>query len=80
MGGFSGKTRANDERGPRWILFKKCAKGFQQKWEVLLVGFPSTDGDDLVLFGDGRVELKDIGLNRVRNAVDFGGIDPEAGG
>ena len=43
-----------------------------------MVRFPAPDGDDLVLFGDGRVELKDIGLNGVRNTVNFGGIDPEA--
>ena len=45
-----------------------------------MVRFPAPDGDDLVLLGDGGVELKDIGLNGVRNTVDFGGIDPETGG
>ena len=44
-----------------------------------MVRFPATNGDDLVLFVDGGVELKDIGLNRVRNTMDFGGIDPEVG-
>jgi hypothetical protein len=71
MGGFSRKARADDERGPGGILIKKSAEGFEKKWEVLLVRFPAADGDDLVLFGDGGVELKDIGLNGVRNTVDF---------
>ena len=44
-----------------------------------MIRFPATDGDDLVLFGDGRVRFKDIGLNRVRNAVDLLRVDPEAG-
>ena len=44
-----------------------------------MIRFPATDRDDLVLFGDGRVRFKDIGLNRVRNAVDFLRVDPEAG-
>ena len=45
-----------------------------------MVRFPAADGDDLVLFGDSGVELKDIGLNGVRNAVNFAGIDAETGG
>ena len=44
-----------------------------------MIRFPATDGDDLVLFGYGRVEFKDIGLNRVWNAVDLLRVDPEAG-
>jgi hypothetical protein len=80
MGGLSGKSRANDERGPGGIFIEKRAEGFKEKGEVLLIRFPAADGDDLVLFGDGGVELKDIGLNGVRNTVDFGGIDPEAVG
>ena len=80
MGGFSGKPRADHERGPGRIFIKKSTEGFEKKREVLLVGVPAANGDDLVLFGDGGVELKDISLNRVRNAVDFGGIDPETGG
>jgi hypothetical protein len=79
MGRFSGKPRANDERGPCGVFIKKRTEGFEKKWEVLLVRFPPAYGDDLVLFGDSGIELKDIGLNRVRNKVDFGGIDPEAG-
>ena len=78
MGGFSGKPRTNDERSPGGVFIKKSTDGFKKKGEVLLVRFPAADGDDLVLFGDGRVELKDIGLNRVRNTVNFGGIGPEA--
>ena len=80
MGGFSGKPRANHERGPGGIFIEKRAEGFEKKGEVLLVRVPAADGDDLILFGDGRVEFKDIGLNGVRNAVDFGRVDPEAGG
>ena len=53
---------------------------FEQKREVLLVRFPATDGYDLILFLDGGVELKDISLDGVRNAVDFGGIDSQASG
>ena len=34
----------------------------------------------MVLFWDGRVEFKDIGLSGVRNAVDLLRVDPEAGG
>ena len=44
-----------------------------------MIRFPPTDSDDLILFLDGGVELKDIGLNRVRNAVDFLRVDPESG-
>ena len=78
MGRFRGKPRANHQRGPSGVFIKKRTEGFEQKREVFLVGFPAACGDDLVLFGDGGVELKDIGLNGVRNTVDFGGIDPEA--
>ena len=80
VGGFSGKPRADDEGGPRGIFIEKRAEGFEKKGEVLLVRFPATDRDNLILFLDGGIELEDIGLNGVRNAVDFGGIDPEAGG
>jgi len=80
MGRFRGKPRTDNKRGPRWVLIKKGTQGFQQKREILLVRFPAADGDNLILFLDGGVELKNIGLNGVRNTVDFGGIDPEAGG
>ena len=76
MGGFSGETGTDDEGGPRWILFKKCAKGFQQKWEVLLVRFPAANGDDLILFLNGRIELKDIGLDGVGNTVNLFWVGP----
>ena len=46
-------------------------EGFKKKGEVLLIGVPAADGNDLVLFGDGGVEFKDIGLNGVRKPVDF---------
>jgi hypothetical protein len=80
MGRFSREPRADDDRGPFGVSIKKSTESFEKKGEVLLVRFPATDGDDLVLFGDGGVELKDIGLNGVRNTVDFGGVDPKAGG
>lgn len=80
MGRFSGKPRADHEGGPVGILIKKFAEGFEKKGEVFLVRFPATYGDDLILFGDRGVELKDIGLDRVRNTMDVGGIDPDAGG
>ena len=44
-----------------------------------MVRFPAADRDNLILFLNGGVELKDIGLNRVRNAVDLLRADPEAG-
>ena len=71
MGGFSGKPRADHEGAPSGVFIKKSTEGFEKKREVLLVGVPAANGDDLVLFGDGGVELKDIGLNRVRNAVNL---------
>ena len=77
---LSGKPRANHERGPVGIIIKKSSEGFEEKRQVLLIGLPAAYGDDLILFGDRGVELKDIGLNGVRNTVDFGGIDPEAVG
>jgi hypothetical protein len=43
----------------------------KKKWEVLLVGFPSAHGDDLILFLNGRIELEDIGLNGVGNTVNL---------
>ena len=46
-------------------------KSFKEKGEVLLIGVPAADGDDLILFGDSGVELKDISLNGVRNAVNL---------
>ena len=76
MGGFSGKPRANHEGGPVGILIKKFAEGFEKKGEVFLIGVPAADGDDLVLFGDGGVELIDIGLNGVRNAVNLFWVGP----
>ena len=78
MGGFGGKPRANHKGGPGGVFIKKRKEGFEQKREVFLVGFPATDSDNLILFLDGGVELKDIGLNRVRNAVDLLRVDPEA--
>ena len=80
MGRFSGKPRANHERGPGGIFIEKRADGFEEKGQVLLVRVPAADGDSLILFGDSGVGFEDIGLNGVRNAVDFGGIDPETGG
>ncbi len=76
MGGFSGEARTDDECGPGGIFIKKSTEGFQQKRKVLLIRVPAADGDDLVLFGDGRVELKDIGLNGVRNAVNLFWVGP----
>ena len=80
MGGFGGKARTDDEGGPGGIFIEKRAEGFEEKREVLLVRVPPTHRDDLVLFGDGGVELKDIGLDGVRNAVDFLWIGTKAGG
>jgi len=76
MGGFSGEARTDDECGPGGIFIKKRAEGFEKKGEVLLVRFPAAYGDDLVLFGDGGGELKDIGLNGVRNAVNLFWVGP----
>ena len=76
MGGFGGKPRANHKGGPGGVLIKKSTEGFEEKGEVLLIGFPATNGDDLILFLYGRIELKDIGLNRVRNAVKFFWVGP----
>jgi hypothetical protein len=58
-------------------ITREVQSGFQQKGEVLLIRFPAADRDNLILFLNGGVELKDIGLNGVRNTVDFGGINPE---
>ena len=80
MGRFSGKPRADHERGPVGILIKKVAKRFEKKRQVLLVRFPAADRDNLILFGDGGVELKDIGLNGVRNAVNLFWVGPQASG
>jgi len=79
MGRLSGKPRANHKRCPVWIFIKKRTESFKKKGQVLLVRFPATDGDNLILFWDGGVEFEDIGLNRVRNAVNFLRVDPEAG-
>jgi hypothetical protein len=76
MGGYSRKPRTDNKRGPRWIFIEKSAESFEEKGEVLLIGVPATDGDNLVLFLGGRVELKDIGLNRVRNAVNLFWVGP----
>ena len=78
MGGFSGEARTDDECGPGGIFIKKSTEGFEKKGEVLLVRFPATNGNDLILFGNSGVELKDIGLNRVRDVVNSGGIDTKA--
>ena len=80
MGCHSGKPRADHERGPVGILIKKVAKRFEKKRQVLLIGLPAANGDNLILFGNGGVELKDISLNRVRNAVNFFWVNPQAGG
>jgi len=78
MGRFGGKARANDKGGPGGVFIKKSAEGFEEKGEVLLIGVPAADGDDLILFLKGRIELKDIGLNGVRNTVDFFWVGPQA--
>jgi hypothetical protein len=75
---LSGKPGANDKGGPGGIFIEKSAESFEEKGEVLLIGFPAADGDNLILFLNGRVELKDIGLNRVRDVVNSGGIDTKA--
>ena len=80
MGGFGGKPRANHEGGPSGVFIKKRTEGFEKKGEVLLVRFPPAYGDNLILFLNGRVKLEDIGLNGVRNTVNFVGIDSQAGG
>ena len=79
VGRFRGKPRANHQRGPSGVFIKKSTEGFEKKREVLLIRVPAANGDDLILFLNGGVELKDIGLNGVRNTVDFGGIDPDVG-
>ena len=71
MGRFSGKPRADHEGGPCGVFIKKSAEGFEEKGEVLLVRVPPPHGDNLILFLDSGVEFKDIGLNRVRNAVNL---------
>ena len=71
MGGFSWEARADDKRAPGRVFIKKRTEGFEKKGEVLLIGVPATDGDDLILFGNGWIEFKDIGLDGVRNTVDF---------
>lgn len=76
MGGFGGKPRANHEGGPSGVFIKKSTEGFQKKREVLLVGVPSANGDDLFLFLDGGGEFKNIGLDGVGNVVEFFRIDP----
>ena len=75
---LSGKTSTDDECGPGGIFIEKVAEGFKEKGEVLLIGFPATNGDDLILLGYGRVELKDIGLNGVRDVVNFFWIGTKA--
>ena len=80
MGGLSWEAGADDKGGPGGIFIEKSAEGFDKKGEVLLVRFPTAYRNNLVLFGDGVVELKNIGLNGVRNTVDLFGVDPEAGG
>ncbi len=75
---LSGKPRADHEGDPVGILIKKFAEGFEKKGEVLLIRVPAADGDDLILFLNGRIELKDIGLNGVRNTVDFFWVGPQA--
>ena len=76
MGGFSGEARTDDECGPGGIFIKKSTEGFEKKGEVLLVRFPATDRDNLILFLDGGIELEDIGLNGVRNAVNLFWVGP----
>ena len=78
MWGFSGKPRTNHEGGPSGVFIKKRTESFEKKREVLLVRFPAANADDLIFFGDGRVELKDIGLNGVRNTVNFFWIGTKA--
>lgn len=71
MEGFSGEPRTDDEGGPGGIFIEKVAEGFEKKGEVFLVRVPATDGNNLILFLNGRVELKDIGLNGVGNTVNL---------
>ena len=75
VGRFSREPRADHERGPSGVFIKKSTEGCDKKGEVLLIGLPAPNGDDLILFGNGSVEFKDICLNGVRNTVDFRGID-----
>ena len=76
---FRAKPRADHERGPVGIMIKKVAKRFEKKRQVLLIGFPTAYRDNLILFLNGGVELKDIGLNGVRNAVNLFWVGPKPG-
>jgi hypothetical protein len=73
---LSGKPRADHEGGPGGIFIKKSSEGFEKKRQVLLVRFPAADRDNLIFFLNGGVELKDIGLNGVRNTVDLFWVGP----
>ena len=80
VGGFGGKARTDDEGGPGGVFIEERAEGFEEKGEVLLVRVPPAHGNNLILFEDGGVKFKDIGLDGVWNTVDFRGIGTKTGG
>ena len=75
---LSGKPRANHQRGPGGIFIEKSAEGFEKKRQVLLIGVPATNRDNLILFLNGGVEFKGIGLDGVRDVVNFFWIGTKA--
>ena len=77
MGRFSGESRTDDEGGPGGIFIEKGAEGFEEKREVLLIGVPAADGNDLILFGEGGVEFKNIGLDGVGDVVELFWVGPQ---
>ena len=79
MGGLSWEARTDDQGGPGRVFIEKSAEGFEEKGEVLLIGVPAANGNDLVFFSDRGVEFKNIGLNGVGNTVNLLRVDPEAG-
>ena len=80
VGRFRGKPRADHEGGPSWVFIKKSTEGFEKKRQVLLVRFPATDRDNLILFLNGGVEFKDISLNGVGNTANLFWVGHQAVG
>lgn len=74
MGRFSRKATANDKGGPEGFFVEKCAESFEEKGEILMIGVPAADVDDLILYGDCEVsgpEEPVVAATEVSEKEDF---------
>jgi hypothetical protein len=77
MGRGGRQTRSHNQGCPRRIFLKKRHECPDQQGVILLVRFPPSDRDDLILFGDGWVGFENLRLDGKGDAVEDIRANPE---